>query len=237
MSSMVSGLSSTFTTRLMTRSTKTDINAAVINNAVARRPLMAPCKSLHTSVTGSGRWKMTSTWIFKPSRRILLLRISTQLDIRLLQLADLRPQEKRVSKRPYPSFNSTGGRLPARIIHAFRCGKGGWRYGRRYSASSPYQPTLDIITIQHIDRLIEIDEIIAHYGAQHQYTGSGKDGTRQSTLRDTSVSFQADGIHQMRLTFTRKVRKMNIGLNWVVLGCSAITIPTERGGLWLSPSI
>ncbi len=101
-------------------------------------------------------------------------------------------------------------------------------------------PLLDIIHNQHIDRLIEVDEIIARI-MEHGIgiLGLEKTGTHieHTLLEDTSASrFQTDGIHQMRLTASRR----SVNEHWVKLGGIGMLgrdNPTERGSLLLSPSI
>ena len=78
-------------------------------------------------------------------------------------------------------------------------------------------PLLDIIHNQHINRLIEVDEIIARI-MEHGISilGLEKTGTHieHTLLRIHLLRFQTDGIHQMRLTATRR----SVNEHWVKLG-------------------
>lgn len=92
---------------------RTDINAAVINDAVSRKTVDGSCKSRTLPLQVRAMKEMTSTGIFKPSRRILLLRISTHNWIFGFSNSQTASQEKRVSRRSaYPSTLPEGGRTP-----------------------------------------------------------------------------------------------------------------------------
>lgn len=122
---------------------------------------MAPCKSRTLPLQVWAMKEMTSTGIFKPSRRNLIAQdIHTQLDIRLLQLADQTARE-------------TGEQTVWHILQLYR--RAVARQDNTLSVAEEVvedmeegiqclrltSPLLDIIHNQHIDRLIEVDEIIA----------------------------------------------------------------------------
>ncbi len=104
---------------------QTDINAAVINDAVSQKTIDGSCKSRTLPLQVWAMKEMTSTGIFKPSRRILLLRISTHNWIfRLLQLADQSARE--TGEQTVWHILQLYRRAVARQNrYAFRYGKGG----------------------------------------------------------------------------------------------------------------
>ena len=196
---------------------KTDINAAVINNAVSQKTIDGSLQIAHTSVTGLGNERDNIYRNLQTVTTNLIAQdIHTQLDIRLLQLADQAARE-------------TGEQTVWHILQLYR--RAVARQDNTLSVAEKVvedmeegiqrlrltSPLLDIIHNQHIDRLIEVDEIIARI-MEHGIgiLGLEKTGTHieYTLLRIHLLRFQADGIHQMRLTATRR----SVNEHWVKLG-------------------